>query len=705
MKDYEKQEYLAKYRSQKKTGVPFFPDILFKDAVISLAVFLLLAALAYFAGAPLEERANPADATYNPRPEWYFLFLFQLLKYFPGKIEFVGVILIPTVSMALLFLLPFLDRSARRHFLNRPVVTAAVVLSAISFIGLSYVSVKEIPPPAEAAQGDQTALLYAENCAPCHGPTVSIPAGANLHAIITEGKHEGMPSWSSDLTTDEIDALAGFILSPGGSNLFTENCGDCHEVSELVAIDPLELKEALDKGSDYEGHSSVEVPAWTDVLDRASRTTLVNFLVAPDGQRLFATNCSSCHGRAVGYSGDEAGLRTLIGRGGLHLEMPPWRAELSDDELDRLAEYVVDPQAGSAGESLFARYCSACHGDRVPAAEDVARAHEIIASGGSHETMPVWGDVLTSEQLDALVRYTLEAARGAPTEIGRQLFAENCAPCHGDFGEGGHNPARPDDIIAPISTAEYLATRDDFTLRAIIARGQPNFGMSPFGSVNGGPLDDDDIDAVVAFIRAWEADPPVEVPPEITEGSEGPVALSGPKVYDDLCAQCHGPDGMGGVGPALDTAEFQSGYTDEEIADTVSDGHSASSMIAWGEVLSSDQIQELVKVIRGFAAGETAAEIPSGPPSFTADILPIFDAQCKACHGTLGGWDGTSYESVTTSGDHAPVVIPGDVDGSLLAQKIRGTQTEGAMMPPAGKMADELVQIILDWISDGAPAD
>jgi len=120
MNENEKQKYLEEYAEEKKKGVPFFPDIIFKDTVIAFIVFILLIVLAYFIGAPLEARANPADATYTPRPEWYFLFLFQLLKYFPGKLEVVGVILIPSLVFIFLFLLPFLDRNTRRHYLDRP---------------------------------------------------------------------------------------------------------------------------------------------------------------------------------------------------------------------------------------------------------------------------------------------------------------------------------------------------------------------------------------------------------------------------------------------------------------------------------------------------------------------------------------------------------------------------------------------------------
>ena len=97
MNEQEKDRYLAQYQEAKKKGEPFFPDVLFKDAIVSLLVFGALIALAYFVGAPLEARANPADTSYTPRPEWYFLFLFQLLKYFPGSLEVIGVVVLPSV--------------------------------------------------------------------------------------------------------------------------------------------------------------------------------------------------------------------------------------------------------------------------------------------------------------------------------------------------------------------------------------------------------------------------------------------------------------------------------------------------------------------------------------------------------------------------------------------------------------------------------
>jgi mono/diheme cytochrome c family protein len=728
MNEQEKRDYLDGYNQAKKKGLPFFPDIIFKDAVASLLVFLVLVGLAYFLGAPLEERANPADTNYTPRPEWYFLFLFQLLKYFPGNLEVIGVFILPTLAVLVLIGLPFLDRSTRRHPFGRPVVMGVTSLVVVGIVFLTIEALRETPPPSAVAAGDPTAELYTQNCAPCHGASISVAPGTNLHAIIAQGEHDqGMPAWNADLTTDEIDALAGFILSPEGNKLFQDQCAECHEAPELVATDPIDLKKALEDGPAFEPHSGAEVPDWAETLSREERTALLNFLVAPDGQRLFTINCAPCHGRSVPFSGEADELRAIISKGGLHLEMPPWREKLSDDQLDTLARYVVDPSGVPQGEGLFGQYCSICHGQRVPAAKTVPEAREIIAGGGAHQTMPVWGNVLTPEQLDALVNYTLSAARGTSLEVGRELFSSNCSPCHGDFGEGGPNPSRADDIIAPISSAEFLKTRDDFTLKSIISQGQPNFGMSPFGTAYGGPLEDEEIDAVVAYIRSWEQNPPVEVPPEVRTSS---ASLTGAEVYADVCAQCHGPDGGGGIGPSLRDSRFQNENTDQEIFDTINLGHSAAGMIGWGEILTQEQIQELVNFIRQMKPTETApapgagtatpaplatttpgaavstptaTTAAGGAPSFANDVLPILEAKCVMCHGTFGGWDASSYESVMTTGDNAPVVVPGDADGSLLAQKLLGTQSEGNIMPPGGKLPDEEIQRILDWIASGAP--
>ena len=130
-------------------------------------------------------------------------------------------------------------------------------------------------------------------------------------------------------------------------------------------------------------------------------------------------------------------------------------------------------------------------------------------------------------------------------------------------------------------------------------------------------------------------------------------------------------------------------------------------MIAWGEILTSDQIEQLVKYIRTLPPGTAQPTgTPSGQPTFSGQVLPFLQAKCSACHGPeakFGGWDASTYDAVMSTGDHGPVVVPGDSNKSLLAQKILGTQTQGTAMPPGGQLSQNEVQPILDWIAAGAP--
>lgn len=628
MNEQEKKAYDKKYKEAKEKGVPFFPDIIFKDTIAVLIVFIILVALAYFIGAPVEARANPNDTSYTPRPEWYFLFLFQLLKYFPGKLEVIGAMILPGLFILLLLILPFIDKSPKRHFMNRPFASISALVVVAGIGTLTFLAVKESPPPQEAVVVDQSAALYAQNCANCHGPSIDVPAGTDLHQIIAAGNHQGMPAWGGDLSTDEIDALVGFILSPNGSVLFTRECSGCHENALQATGNPLELQRVFDEGSNYPPHVEAEIPDWQNTLSADEKNALLNFLAAPDGRRLFAVNCSGCHGQGVAFNGTEEELSVLIAKGGQHLDMPAWKGTLTENDMYALATYVVDPSSYPAGATLFGQHCAACHGDRVPSAPDIESAQKIISAGGAHITMPVWGDILTAEQLDALVKYTFATSKGGGAATGELVFAENCSACHGQFGQGGPNPTRSGDIIAPISSAEYLKTRDDTTIRNIISQGQPNFGMSPFEDINGGPLGTDEIDALVAFIRSWEANPPSDLPPQAPPAS-----------------------------------------TPTPVAPT---------------------------------------QLPSSgtPGSFSEQVLPIFQAKCAMCHNsstTLGGWDASSYKSVTTTGNNSPVVIAGDVENSLLAQFLQGTN--GKFMPPTGALPQEEIQAILDWIAAGAKND
>ena len=136
---------------EMKTGKPFYPHQIFEDVVGMLILFVILAAVAIFVPVPLEDVADPTNADYDPRPEWYFLFLFQLLKYFQGPFEIIGTFVIPTVGMLLLLFLPFLDRSERVVLWKRPIALTVTSVSvvALTILGASSpkLETQETPQP------------------------------------------------------------------------------------------------------------------------------------------------------------------------------------------------------------------------------------------------------------------------------------------------------------------------------------------------------------------------------------------------------------------------------------------------------------------------------------------------------------------------------------------------------------------------------
>jgi ubiquinol-cytochrome c reductase cytochrome b subunit len=123
----------------------FYPEQAFKDVATVFATFLVLFTLAAFARAPLERLADPTDTSYIPRPEWYFLFLFQTLKLFKGSLEPVGSILVPTLGVILLFVLPFLDRGQARQLRKRTAAIACVILAYAGWGAMTTMAIVGTP--------------------------------------------------------------------------------------------------------------------------------------------------------------------------------------------------------------------------------------------------------------------------------------------------------------------------------------------------------------------------------------------------------------------------------------------------------------------------------------------------------------------------------------------------------------------------------
>src|ERR687887_1057182 len=126
MDQREKEQYLREYGLLKAEGKPFFPYTILKDSTMACITLAVIIVMAIVLGAELGPKADPTTTSYTPRPEWYFFFLFELLRVIkPPSLVPLATIGIPTICMILLFLLPFYDRGPERRPERRPIAMAA----------------------------------------------------------------------------------------------------------------------------------------------------------------------------------------------------------------------------------------------------------------------------------------------------------------------------------------------------------------------------------------------------------------------------------------------------------------------------------------------------------------------------------------------------------------------------------------------------
>ena len=124
-------------KTEEKETVTFYPSHLFKEMVVMMFVFVLVSfVLALVFPVKLGDPADPTDSSFVPKPEWYFLAVFQLLKYFPGVFEAIAAVGVPAGSIILLMLLPLIDKSPERRPRKRPVAMAlmAMILAGIAIL-------------------------------------------------------------------------------------------------------------------------------------------------------------------------------------------------------------------------------------------------------------------------------------------------------------------------------------------------------------------------------------------------------------------------------------------------------------------------------------------------------------------------------------------------------------------------------------------
>jgi ubiquinol-cytochrome c reductase cytochrome b subunit len=241
--------YKTAYNRSKGAGVPFWPDITTKDVVVGAVIVLLLLQLARSFGAGLEPPADPTDSSYVPRPEWYFLPFFQLLKLVPGSMESAVAVGIPTLLVLVMVLLPFFDRRSVRSFRQRPLARLSLMVlggSCVLLIGASMnedsaaaTVTPETGRPLSSVQRAGRALYQAQGCGSCHaiggkggGSKEDAPpltdvglkhSGAWLHSFLENPlrfhAETKMPSFGPPtLSHQEVEEITRYLVTLRGPN-------------------------------------------------------------------------------------------------------------------------------------------------------------------------------------------------------------------------------------------------------------------------------------------------------------------------------------------------------------------------------------------------------------------------------------------------------------------------------------------------------
>ncbi|MGE0594432.1 MAG: cytochrome b N-terminal domain-containing protein [Vicinamibacterales bacterium] len=298
---------------------PFFPYHVLKDTIGMAVVFAVLLTFVFSIRVPLDAIADPSDASYIPRPEWYFLSLFQLLKYFPGPLEPVATMVIPGVVVGGLLMLPFLDSSPHRHPFRRPVVMLCFGVLGLAVTTLTTLGLRDTPPEAASEWTPMAiagqALAADERCQACHRPG----GAANP---VSELRLRRDPEWIAGHLADPEVIAPGLRPAPPGG---------LQPAQAAAVVQYLTLARA--------GAQPPEV----SVEERMAATA-------------FARHCVNCHqidgeGGAfgpdlshIGQTRDAAWLRAWIADPSevdVLANMPGFVDAMSDTELGVLSDYLA----------------------------------------------------------------------------------------------------------------------------------------------------------------------------------------------------------------------------------------------------------------------------------------------------------------------------------------------------------------------------
>lgn len=315
-------------------------------------------------------------------------------------------------------------------------------------------------------------------------------------------------------------------------------------------------------------------------------------------------------------------------------------------------------------------------------------------------------------QEDALIALRVDAVAA-----GIDMYAENCAICHGAAGEGlGATP--------PLASAG-VREMDYETLFKTIARGRYNTTMAAYSVDEGGIFTDAQIDHLIAMIQYvnWGAvearvaelglTPPEMVVMELSDETlqsvrdlpGGETLASGLSVYAAECAACHGANAEGTtLAPALNTDELRARMTDADLARVITNGVPGTLMAAWGGALTPGEMDSVTQLIRRWPEIETAGiELPvieAEPLDMSPEAIAqgewLFNLTCSQCHGT-GAYGSPMAPALNSQQFLADT--PDAAIRQIIAQGVTGT----AMPAWGGRLTDRDIDALVAYLRSLEP--
>jgi ubiquinol-cytochrome c reductase cytochrome b subunit len=471
----------------------FYPKQVLIDMTFVLVVMGVLGMLAHFVPVMLGSEADPANTRFIPRPEWYFLPMFQWLKYWKGWSTVIGAFIIPVSLIGLVFLLPFMDRGLERRPWRRPIPVGGVLIVLVGLLWLGMASrledSRDAPVAAQLAEQDQQEHAYfysafkpysapspsggvastsedptvaqgkgifdSHGCSGCHGESGGGAIGPSLTHITTQYppaqltallkapranmKAAGMVPLT--LNAADMTALVSYLSSLGGTS-----AGSAAAPSGSSSTVPAQAE-----------------PAATAEPSKVKAGSSSGDATVAAGKGIFDSNrCSGCHGQSGGGG---------VGPSLTHIttQYPPAQltALLKAPRANMKAAGMVPLTLNAADMTALVSYLSSLGGTSAGSA---------AAPSGSSSTVPAQAE---------------PDAKAEPSKLnGEAIFkAHKCDSCHGTNGVGGTAPR-----IAG-QNSSYLANQ---LLRFRAGDRAPASEMTSIAK----QLDGEQIRAVAAFLAS-----------------------------------------------------------------------------------------------------------------------------------------------------------------------------------------------------------